>query len=122
MYSGRAAYSSGVKHHGKIPAITISVTLSRPRAMIRQVSTTERRNGSLALQALCSDSDLTLAGCRAASHMPTAAPSDRPATCAFWIPAACMKAATSSASSSVVYSPSGLPDRPGAAQVDGVAA
>jgi hypothetical protein len=57
MYSGRDAYSSGVKHQGKIPAMTISVVLSRPPAMICQLSTTTRRNGSLACQELCSDSD-----------------------------------------------------------------
>ena len=30
MYSGLAAYSSGVKHQGKMPWMIISVTLPRP--------------------------------------------------------------------------------------------
>src|SRR5271166_175800 len=47
------------------------------------------------------DNDLTLLGYLAASHMPVAAPSDRPEMCALGIPTACMNAATSSAKSSV---------------------
>ena len=102
MYSGRAAYSSGVKHHGKIPLITMSVTLPSACARICQPSTTVRRNGSVAGQALCRDSDATRSGYLAASHMPVAAPSDSPDTCARSTPAACMNAAMSSANSSVV--------------------
>ncbi len=59
--------------------ITISVTLPRPSAMIRQLSTTARRKGSVAGQALCSDRDFTRSGCLAASYMPVAAPRDSPA-------------------------------------------
>ena len=62
-----------------MPAIAMSVTLPRASAMIRQPSTTVRRNGSLAGQALCRDSDVTRSGYLAASHMPVAAPSDSPA-------------------------------------------
>ena len=50
---------------------------------------------------LCSDKDVTVSGYLGASHMPMAAPSDRPEICAFGIPTARMKAATSSARSSV---------------------
>jgi formate hydrogenlyase subunit 3/multisubunit Na+/H+ antiporter MnhD subunit len=50
---------------------------------------------------LCRDNDLTLLGYSAASHMPLAAPSDRPEMCVFGIGTACMNAATSSAKSSV---------------------
>ncbi len=101
-YSGRAAYISGVKHHGKTPWMIISGTLARAWAMICQLWTTARRNGSLAVQALCRDSEATRSGYLAASHMPAAAPSDSPDTCARPTPAACMNAATSSANSSVV--------------------
>jgi len=72
MYSGRAAYSSGVKHQGKIPLITMSVMLLSACAMIRQPSTTTRTNGSVLGQALCSERDFTRAGCLAASHIPVA--------------------------------------------------
>jgi hypothetical protein len=82
--------------------MTISVTLSSAFAMVRQVSTTTRRYGSVAVQPLVSDSDLTSDGCFAASHMPVAAPSDRPKTCALEMPAARMNSAMSSANSSVV--------------------
>ena len=80
--------------------------------MIRQPCTMTRRNGSVLSQALCSDSVFTVSGYLAASHMPAAAPSETPKMCARPIPVACMNAATSSASSSVVYSPSGLLDSP----------
>ena len=80
--------------------------------MICQVSTTARRNGSVRSHALCRDSVFTSSGYLAASHMPAAAPSDSPKIWAWPMPAACMNAATSSANSSVVYVPSGLPDRP----------
>ena len=43
MYSGLAAYSSGVKHQGKMPWMTMSVTLSSALAMVRQPSATTRR-------------------------------------------------------------------------------
>ena len=46
--------------------------------MMRQPSTTTRRNGSVFGHALCSDSDFTRAGYLAASHIPVAAPSDSP--------------------------------------------
>src|SRR6266542_1776913 len=59
MYSGLAAYSSGVKHQGKMPRITMSVTLPSPLASSRQLSTTVRRNGSVLGRALCRDSVLT---------------------------------------------------------------
>ena len=102
MYSGRAAYNSGVKHHGKMPLITMSVTLPSAWAMIRQPSTTAARKGSVAGQALCNDRDLTRAGYLAASHIAVAAPSDRPDTWAWSKPAACMNAAMSAANSSLV--------------------
>jgi hypothetical protein len=66
----------------------------------------------VAVQPLCSDSVFTSDGYFAASHIPVAAPSDRPETCAAGTPAACMNAAMSSANSSVVYVPSGLADSP----------
>ncbi|HEX6452972.1 MAG TPA: hypothetical protein VF060_26375 [Trebonia sp.] len=56
----------------------------------------------MTVQPLCSDSVFTSDGYFAASHMPVAAPSDRPETCAAGTPAACMNAAMSSANSSVV--------------------
>jgi hypothetical protein len=62
MYSGRAAYVSGVKHQGKIPCTIISGTLARAWAMICQPWTTTRRNGSVASHALCSDRDFTRSG------------------------------------------------------------
>src|SRR6516225_8976705 len=99
MYSGLAAYSSGVKHHGKMLRITISATLANALAVTCHPSTTVWRNGSVFAHALCRDKDLTLSGYLAASHMPTAAPSDRPKICAFGIPTARMNAATSSAKS-----------------------
>ena len=111
-YSGRAAYSSGVRQKGKIDWMTISVTLSRALATIRQPSTMTLRNGSVLSQALCSDSVFASSGYLAASHVPADAPSETPKMCAGPTPAACMNAATSSASSSVVYSPSGLLDSP----------
>src|SRR5262252_3040126 len=101
MYSGLAAYNSGVKHHGKMLRITISGTLPNALAVTCHPSTTVLRNGSVFAHALCRDNDLTLLGYLAASHMPVAAPSDRPEMCAFVIPTACMNAATSSAKSSV---------------------
>ena len=58
MYSGLAAYSSGVKHQGKMPWMIISVTLPRPLAIVCQPSTTALRNGSLLVQPLCRDNDL----------------------------------------------------------------
>ena len=58
----------------------MSVTLPSPCAITRQDSTAARRNGSLRSQALCKDSDFTRSGCLTASHMPVAAPRDRPAT------------------------------------------
>jgi hypothetical protein len=72
MYSGRAAYISGVKHQGKMPWMTISVTLARDCAMICQPCTTTRRYGSLAGQALCSESVFTLSGYLAAGGSPRA--------------------------------------------------
>ena len=80
----------------------MSVTLPSPLAMVRQPSTTTRRYGSVAGQALCSERVFTSDGCLAASHMPVAAPSESPETCARSMPTACMKAATSSASNPVV--------------------
>src|SRR5260370_16855867 len=108
IYSGFAAYSSGVKHHGKIARITISGTLASALAVTCQLATTVFIKGSVFGQPLCSPSDLTFAGCLAASHMPIAAPSDKPEICAFCNPSACMNAATSSARFSVEYEPSGL--------------
>ena len=66
MYSGFAAYSSGVKHQGKMPWITMSVVLPRAFAMVCQVWTTARRYGSV--QPLCSERDRTSDGCFAASQ------------------------------------------------------
>src|SRR5262245_61469288 len=85
--SGWAAYSSGLKHHGKIPRITVSGT---PTALAnsRQLSTTARRNASVFDHALWSESDSTLSGYFAASHIPTEAPKDRPHTCALDRPTA----------------------------------
>src|SRR5262245_26369601 len=101
IYSGLAAYSSGVKHHGKMLRIIISGTLPNALAVTCHPSTTVLRNGSVLAHALCTDNDLTLRGYLAASHRPMAAPSDRPKMCALGIPTACMNAATSSAKSSV---------------------
>src|SRR5262245_42488176 len=77
--SGRAAYSSGLKHHGNIPRITVSGT---PTAFAnsRQLSTMARRNASVFDQALWIESDRTLSGYFAASHVPTEAPKERPHT------------------------------------------
>src|SRR5271166_5666166 len=91
-----------------MPWITMSVTLPRPLAMVCQPCTTTLRNGSVLVQPLCSDSDLTFCGCLTASHMPVAAPNDRPETCARSMPTACINAATSSANNSVEYVPAGL--------------
>ena len=71
-------------------------------ATICQLSTTVCRKRSLLVHPLCTDREATLSGCFTASHMPTAPPSDRPAICALAMPIACMNAATSSASGSVV--------------------
>src|SRR5712692_6903856 len=101
MYSGLAAYSSGVKHQGKMPRMTISGTFPTALAVTCHPSTTVLRKGSVFVHPLCSDNDLTLSGYLAASHMPVAAPKDRPATCALGIPMACMNPATSSAKSSL---------------------
>ena len=90
----------------------MSVVLFSPFAMVRQPCTTARRKGSVAVQALCRERDLTSDGYFAASHIPVAAPRESPETWALEMPTACMNAATSSANSSVVYSPSGLPDSP----------
>ena len=84
-----------------MPWITISVTLSSPLAMLRHPSTTVLRNGSLFVQPLWTDKDLTRCGYFAASHRPVAAPSETPLTCARSTPIACMKAATSSANNSI---------------------
>src|ERR1700757_1949016 len=92
IYSRLAAYSSGVKHHGKILKIVISGTLPNALAVTCHPSTTVLRNGSVLTQALCSDNEVTLSGYLAASQMPVAAPSDRPETCACWMPAACINA------------------------------
>src|SRR4029079_16529304 len=77
-------------------------------ASSRQLSATARRNGSVFGQALWSESDRTLSGYLAASHIPTDAPNDRPDTCALGRPTACMNAATSSASTSNEYGVCGL--------------
>jgi hypothetical protein len=91
-----------VKQNGKMPWMTISVTLARAWAMTCQTSTMTRRNGSVLSQALCSCSVFTRSGYLAASQVPVDAPSETPKMCARAIPAACMNAAMSSASRSVV--------------------
>src|SRR5947207_14827474 len=88
--------------------IVISGTLPSAFAVTCQPSTTVLMKGSVFDHVLCSESDFTLSGYLAASHMPVALPSDRPKMCARGIPAACIKAATSSANNSVEYVPSGL--------------
>src|SRR5207237_7744072 len=98
---GFSLYSSGVKHHGKSARIIISDTFPSALATICQLSTTALWNGSVFAQGLCSDNEITLVGCLAANHMHTAAPSDRPEMCALDRPTDCIKAATSSASTSV---------------------
>src|SRR5690348_4084421 len=62
MYSGRAAYSSGVKHQGKMPRMVISATLGKALAMVCQPSTTVFTKRSLFGQLLCRESDFTFAG------------------------------------------------------------
>src|SRR6266545_3066217 len=62
--------------------MTISGTLPNALAITCQPWTTVFRKGSVFVHPLCSDKDLTLSGCLAASHMPVAAPKDKPATCA----------------------------------------
>ena len=106
--SGFSAYISGVKHHGKMPWITMSGTLPRARAMTCQPFTTTARNGSVFAQALWSDSEATRSGYLAASHIPTAAPNDTPTTCARSMSRASMSPATSSANCSIEYGPAGL--------------
>src|SRR5690242_15698482 len=101
MYSGLAAYSSGVKHQGKMPRMVISATLGKALAMVCQPSTTVFMKRSVFGQLLCRESDFTFAGYFAASHVPTAEPRDTPEMCADCNPNACMKAAISSARSSV---------------------
>ena len=91
----------GREAHGKIDRMTISGT-SVALATKCQLSTTVCRKRSLLVHPLCTDKEATLSGCFTASQMPTAPPSERPATCALAMPIACMNAATSSASTSVV--------------------
>src|SRR5690242_4622194 len=112
MYSGFAAYSSGVKHQGKIPRTVVSGTLFNAFAITCQPSSTVLISGSVFVQLLCSESESTFSGCFAASHIPTAEPSDNPITCARWTPVACINAATSSASVSVEYAPLWCSDSP----------
>src|SRR6185437_11273328 len=112
MYSGLAAYSSGVKHHGNIAWMNVSETLDSALAAVCQLSSTVFMYRSVLGQQLCTDSDFTFAGYFAANHNPTAPPRDSPETCALSIPMDCMKAATSSASVSVEYSPAGSSESP----------
>ncbi len=84
-----------------MPRMIISGTLPSPLAITCHPWTAVLRNRSVLGQLLCIDNDLTFSGCLAASCMPTAAPSDRPAICAFSTLIACKKAAMSSAKSSV---------------------
>src|SRR5687768_15929623 len=88
--SSFSAYSSGVKHQGKMDRIIISGTLSSALAMTCQLSITVLMKGSVLVQPLCSDKDLTRSGYLAPSHMPTPAPRDKPDICAFSIFSACM--------------------------------
>jgi hypothetical protein len=74
------------KAPGKIAAITISATLPSAFAITCQPSITVLMKGSVFVQLLCGDNDCTLSGCLAVSHIPTAKPTDKPETCAFWIP------------------------------------
>src|SRR5215510_6315257 len=91
-----------------MPLMIISGTLPRASAITCQPSTTVLRNASVVVQPLCNDNDLTLSGHLAASHMPVAAPRDKPATWALSIPTTRMKAAMSSANNSVEDLPAGL--------------
>ncbi len=59
MYSGLAAYSSGVGHHGKMLRITISGTLPNALAVTCHPSTTVLRNESVFAHALCRDRTMT---------------------------------------------------------------
>src|SRR5690242_4797190 len=105
MYSGRAAYSSGVKHQGNIARMSVSETLASALAVDCQLSSTVFMKRSVLGQQLWTASDFTLAECFTASHSPTAPPRDKPETWALSTPMACMNAAKSSASVSVEYSP-----------------
>src|SRR5436189_208730 len=58
--------------------MTISGTLANAFAVTCHPSTTVFTNGSDFVQPLCSDNDLTMSGYLAASHMPVAAPRDKP--------------------------------------------
>ena len=84
-----------------MPRRMTSVTLPEARAINCQLSTTAFTKASVLGQALCSDSEVTRSGCLAASHRPMAAPSERPNTWARGMSMAAMKAATSSAISSM---------------------
>ena len=88
---------------GSYSASRASLLLQHPSlfAILRQPSTTTLRNGSVFVQQLCSDSDLTRCGYLPASHNPVAAPKETPLTCARSTPIVCMDAATSSASISI---------------------
>src|SRR5258708_34163525 len=93
MYSGLAAYSSGVKHQRKIPRMTISGTLPRPCAITCQLSTAALRKGSVLVHALWRDNDLILSGYFAARHIAEAAPTANTATWACFFLSACLNAA-----------------------------
>ena len=95
--SGRSAYISGVKQNGKMPWMTASATAAARRAQGPPHLDDRPQEGSLGSQALCSDSERTRSGWRAARCMPTAAPSDTPATCARSTPIAPRKPANWSA-------------------------
>jgi hypothetical protein len=58
--------------------ITVSVTLPEPLTMTCQPSTTVLTKRSVLVQPSWSDKDLTCCGYLAASHIPTAAPNERP--------------------------------------------
>ena len=120
MYSGFAAYSSGVKHQGKMPWITMSVVLSSASPWSasparRPGGTVRRRPPAVERQRFHEP------GCFAASHMPVAAPRDSPETWALVI-------RTRDESSDVVgeqfggVGPVRLAGQPGATQVHRVTA
>jgi hypothetical protein len=62
-----AAYRSGVRHQEKIPRMITSATDPAALAIICQPFTVASRKGSVLVQALCSDRDLTLVGYLAAA-------------------------------------------------------
>jgi hypothetical protein len=91
-----------------MPRMTASATVGIPLARVIQPSSSVLRKGSVAAHPLWSDSERTRAGCRAARCVPTAAPSETPATWARSTSIASRNAASWSAYASVEYGPAGF--------------